>query len=85
MNFSHHALVRAQQRSIPIGLAEFIYLYGEPVKLNGDRTEYRIHRKQSSVLISELKRMIKFIEKGQKKVVITSSTTPTVITVINKD
>jgi len=85
MKYSRHALKRSQQRSLPIPLIEFIYQYGEFVDLKGDRMAHTLQRKQGSVLISELKRLINFIEKAQRKIIIASSTDPTVITVINRD
>lgn len=81
VQFSYHATIRTQQRSIPAKVVKLILAHGHPEKKEGDAVEIKIRKKDLARLISDHKHEIRLLEKAGKKAVLVSGKEDTVITV----
>ncbi len=82
MDLTKHALVRQQQRCVPLSTIELILEYGTPLKKPGKAFEYRILKRDKRELISDPIQNRQVIDKIMGKRVLVSSE-GVIITVYN--
>jgi len=80
MDFTKHAMTRGQQRGIPREVIEMILRYGEPARKGDGMVEYRIKNRDRSIIIGDLKKVISFFERSEKKAVLVADDTGEVVT-----
>lgn len=83
MRMTKHAIARSKQRGIPRDLIEMILEYGTPSIRPGDAVEYKVYKKDTARLISQLKYLIHSLEKATCKAVLVHPEAGDVITVYN--
>ncbi|MBA4416838.1 MAG: hypothetical protein C0392_02840 [Syntrophus sp. (in: bacteria)] len=84
MEMSQHARIRIRQRGITEAIVNLITEYGTPVERKGNALEYSLNKKQTLVIIEELRCRIGALQKAMNKAVLVSEDTGDIITVYHK-
>lgn len=80
MQFSNHAMARAQQRGIQQEVIDMVLSYGQPQRRKGNVLEYRLTKRNRAKIVGSLKRMIQLFRKTENKAVLVSGEADLIIT-----
>jgi hypothetical protein len=85
MRINPLAVVRARQCGIPQHVIKIILDYGQPVRKSGNLWEYRLGKREKSLLIGELKQLIQSLDKCTRKALVLDPDTDEIIRVYHSN